>query len=96
ALANPSFRYREDGTASAPVAGSRGLTAALAATTVVLALGLGLTLLRPRATEQQPAMWFDFVPTPPLVQWEWGVAAALTPDGSQVVYPGEDVLWRRS
>ncbi len=101
ALANPGFRHGEEAAASAAVVGSRGTTAALAATTVVLAVTIGWMLLQPSGREPQPAMWFDFVPTPPLVHWESGVASALTPDGSQVVYQAQDgdgkpVLWRRS
>jgi serine/threonine-protein kinase len=80
ALANPGFRHGEGATQGAAVARSRGLNGALAATTVVLAAALGWTILQPRGPDPQPAMWFDFVPTPPLVQSEWGVAAALRTD----------------
>jgi serine/threonine-protein kinase len=101
ALANPSFRHGEDAATGAAAAGGRGVTAALAVTTVVLAAALGWTLLQPSGAAPLSAMWFDFVPSPPLVHREHGVAAALTPDGRQIVYQGEDedggpVLWRRS
>ena len=68
---------------------------------VRLAVGLGWAVLQLRTPEPQAAMWFDFVPTPPLVHAESGNGFALTPDGSWIIYQGEDddgepVLWRTS
>ena len=103
ALADPAFRHGEEADSFSGVATARwnGLTAALAATTLLMTIGFGWAVMALTGTDVPVPARFDVTPRNPRASVARGVGFSMSADGTYFVYVGEapgggTQLWRRS
>ena len=102
ALADPAFQHGERAGAVATSARRwNGMTTAMAATTTILAVALGWSVLAARRPELRQPTRFDITPDSGQRLIEGGVSFTLSSDGTRIVYVGEapdsrTQLWMRS